>query len=489
MITFSAMFQVAGTEAPEDKKFIELKHATQPGFLLRIMRANAAGIVKRFYVARYQELQPDGSLKDTKKTLGLAIDVGTGEPVLSFRDAQEAAYKLLTQAKASASGARTRMSLGDAGGIMLKQLDSIAATESETYKLKLRTNYSNYLEQFADKPLDGLKEPFWRAFREDLLAGDITKKKKPLAVATIEGIFSCASRLYSIAHDNRGILDEPADWNPTVGVMKATEPANKKESYIPLDKLGEVWLASDALVCPGWRDMFRIYLLTGLRDSLVKNLRWENVDFERGSFMFDPLARGAKNRKSALSANDRKKKEEMPVSSLVLDILRRRKMFAPAGNPWVFYAQAGGKTRMSSDRLVDPRSAWAPLESQVGMHIAKHDLRRTFASLACTVAPESIMHISLLLMHSNKSIASFVGVPQITFDYIQGQIDSMREVSNRISDAILELASERPKSALTARITSYALVDSVRRELDREEGKGLGITQHISHDVFDVTAK
>lgn len=489
MLTFSAMFEVACTEAPTVKKFIELKHATQPGFLLRIMRANAAGIVKRFYVARYNELQSDGSYKDTKKTLGLAIDVGTGEPVLQLRDAQEAAYKLLAQAKAHASGVRTRMSVGDAGAIMLKQLNSVAAQEADTYKLKLQTNYSNYIEQFADKPLDSLKEPFWRAFREDLLTGDITKKKKPLAIATIEGIFSCASRLYSIAHDNRGIIDEPAGWNPTVGVMKSSEPANKKESYIPLNKLGEAWLASDALVCPGWRDMFRIYLLTGLRDSLVKNLKWENIDFERGSFLFDPLARGAKNRKSALSANDRKKKEEMPVSSLVLDILRRRKMFAPAGNPWVFYAQAGGKTRIANDRLIDPRSAWTPLERQIGMHVAKHDLRRTFASLACTIAPENIMHISLLLMHSNKSIANFVGVPQITFDYIQGQIDSMRDVANKISDAVLELASERPKSALTARITSYALVDSIQRELDNEEGRGLAITKKLTHDVVDVEPK
>ncbi|RGE46665.1 hypothetical protein DZC30_02495 [Comamonas testosteroni] len=492
MATFSSFSDVLNAPPPADgKPFVEMSHSSQPGFIARVSATTARGEHKRYYVVRYKELQSTGKYKDKKKTLGIAKDLGTGENVLTFDDAKTIALRYITRTKANSSGQRIKMTVGEAAGLLHDSLDSPFSVESESYKVKLRNNYRNYLQPLEHKGLEDLKVPFWKSFRDGLRTGElaVNKKKQPLSVATIEGIFSCISRLYSIAHENNGIVDEPLGWNPALAAMKKTEPANQRSTFIPLDKLGKAWLGSGELMAPGWRDMFRIYLLTGLRDSLVRDLRWENIDLEEGVLYIKPLSPGAKDRKAHLSAAARLIDKRLPLSELALEILRYRRHFAPKDNPWVFYGESGDKTRKGSERLQDPRSAWRALEEYIGMHVSKHDLRRTFASLACTVAPQHLPHISLLLMHSNKMIASFIGVPQITLDYIKGQESAMRTVADSVGYAIEEIIGKRPKSALTKDVRSYVIPQFILKQLDAESDAAIAVAearQIASHKRYNL---
>ncbi|WP_312587215.1 tyrosine-type recombinase/integrase [Comamonas terrigena] len=463
--TFNAHFDAVGAEAPTDKPFIELKHVSQPGFLVRITKPNKNGVVTRYWVARYKELQPDGSQKDRKETIGTTAD-------MPYREAIERVRDLLSSSRKNTQQGRHSMTVKTAAEHMLAALDSPAALESEQYKLKLRTAYRNYIQKYDERTLDSLKEPFWKKVRDQLRTGEGTVKNQPLATATVEGIFSCVSRLYAIAHEHRGILEEPAGWNPVLAAKNSMEPANKRKTFIPLELLGKAWTASDVLCAPGWRDMFRVYLLTGLRDSLLVNLTWDKVRVNsqgQCSLFFKVLEEGTKARKASIAENEQSGEYEIPVSSAVHDILRRRSAFRPAGNDYVFFAEGSGdKVRRGSERIVDPRKAWESIERVVGMHISKHDLRRTFASLAATIAGESMVHVSLLMMHSNKSIASAINTPVITMDYVQGQLHKMRAVTEKVSNALLELAGERPKSELTHGLTAYTVDSSFLRELGAE---------------------
>lgn len=91
----------------------------------------------------------------------------------------------------------------------------------------------------------------------------------------------------------------------------------------------------------------------------------------------------------------------------------------------------------------------------IGYWCYKHDLRRTFASLAATIDPASVLALSLLLLHSSKTVSKALGVPQITVEYIKGQQRAMRALTEKVSRAVLELAGELPPSELTAGIREY----------------------------------
>jgi integrase len=226
-------------------------------------------------------------------------------------------------------------------------------------------------------------------------------------------------------------------------------------------------------MAPWWRDLWRVYLLSGLRDKLVMNMKFSQIDFERGLYLIEPLAPGAKRRRKKLSQDERRKPIEMPLSSYVLGILKKRLQFAPKGDAgdWVWYSTETVR-RKSTDmpRLTDPRASWQRITPVIGYWVYKHDLRRTFASVAATADPSAVLALSLLLLHSSKTVSKALGVPQITVDYIKGQQRSMRALTEKVSRAVLEMVGELPPTELTAGLREYLeLPPPVEQLLQLEE--------------------
>ncbi|PPE69484.1 hypothetical protein C1702_11110 [Caldimonas thermodepolymerans] len=416
--------------------------------------------------------------------------------MLSYKDAELEAMRLVREAKLLRSGGTVRMTVGQAYERLLQSLESANSQDSPAYGDKMRKTYERFLSHLSKRYLDELKEGFWidylTSVREGRLdVGVVTKddsteervfRKAPSANYSL-GILNTASRLYKIAHEYRGIEGESRDWDPTRAAAQKIEEPNTRETYLLLKDIPKAWHATDQLMSPWWRDLWRVYLLTGLRDRLVMDMRWEQIDFERGLYLIQPLQRGTKRRRKKLSQVDRLKPIEMPLSSYVLSILRRRKQFAPSGpaGEWVWYSLETERRKTKDlPRLTDPRASWKRLVPILGYWVYKHDLRRTFASLGATVDPGGVLALSLLLLHSSKGIASALGIPQITVEYIKGQQEQMRALTEKISRAVLELAGEVSQTELTAHLREFAdlppAVDSALRLEEKAPERGQDVT-------------
>ncbi|MNU44071.1 hypothetical protein D3C71_328770 [compost metagenome] len=495
--TFRSKVDIFGIPAPTTKPAIEVWHETQFGFGVRIGKARKDGVIRRTYISRVPRLQPDGTFKDDKPALGLVEDIGTGDAALSYKDAELEAMRLVRDAKLLKGGGTVRMTMGQAYEKLEANLASSQSTDSPAYGDKLRRVYERFLAHLSKRYLDELKEGFWIDFLGQVRDGTLDVGAQTGEDGTEErilrkagsanyslGILNAASRLYKIAHEYRGIEGEDKEWDPTRAAVKKIEEPNARETYLQLKDVAKAWQATDQLMPPWWRDLWRVYLLTGLRDKLVMDMRFDQIDFERGLYLIQPLQTGTKRRRKKLSQADRLKPIEMPLSSHVLAILRRRKQFAPEGpaGEWVWYSLETERRKTKDvPRLTDPRASWKRLVPVVGYWVYKHDLRRTFASLGATIDPGAVLALSLLLLHSSKGIASALGIPQITVEYIKGQQDAMRALTEKISRAVLELAGDAPQSALTAHMREFAAlpgaVDQALRLEDKAPERGQDVLE------------
>lgn len=485
--TFRTLIDVMGIEPPTDKPAIDVWHELLPGFGVRIGKPRSDGKVRRTYISRIETVGPDGKKHEKRPQLGLVQDIGTGDEVITFKEAENRARKLVADTKTRNAGGTIRMTLNDAYMRLCTSLDSAHSGDSPAYGQKMRSNYDRFLSHLGSKYLDELADGFWIDYYEQLRAGtlcvgvepDKSGKEQPAyrkaaAANYALGILNTASRLYRTAHDHNGISGQPPGWDPTRKAASKIEAVNDRETYLELQHLRAAWLATDTVMSPWWRDLWRVYLLTGLRDRLVMDMRWDQIDFERGLYLIDPLQRGTKRQRKKLSMKERQKAIEMPLSRYVLGILKRRKMFAPPGpeGEYVWYSYQTTRRKKTADLplLTDPRSSWKRLTPIIGYWCYKHDLRRTFSSIAATVAPTSVLALSLLLLHSSKTVSKALGIPSVTVEYIKGQQRNMRSVTEKVAQAVLEIVGELPVTDLTREVAGYeVLPEYIDHALTMEE--------------------
>ncbi|HEY9224524.1 MAG TPA: site-specific integrase [Variovorax sp.] len=457
--TFSSQRQALALPVP-DKRPAYYGHASVPGFLVCVMPRTKSGTVRRTWIHRHDVHLPGstgGHIKtNVKDPLGLVAPVRDGDPVLDYKDA----LARVTAARASsvrgeARGRNPRMTLASAW----EQYETDHRANRSASREKDAENYGRYLAHLKDSYLDELPLSTWSRFAAQLAEGSLVVGKRvndsgkqvpinrgPLAVATLTGVLNTASALYEIADNHGGLTDVPPGFNPARAAKKGLGAPNKRKRAIPLAQLGLAWRASDALCQPWWRDMWRLYVLTGLRRSLVTELLFREVDFETGTLSVSPHKVGTKRRgkKTAKNAADIR----LPLSRFVLDMLRARREFAPDRDGPVWYAvkaKRGGAGERPK-QLVDPRSGWLLLEEALGdFHFAPHDLRRTFAT-AGSASGADLFGVSLLMMHSASTLAKDAGVPGVTVDYIDTDEaqERMRTAAETITAFVLRLATEAP---------------------------------------------
>lgn len=484
---FRTLIDIMGIEPPTTKPSIDVWHEVLTGFGVRIGKQRADGKIRRTYISRIEVVGVDGKEKEERPILGLVQDIGTGDEVITFKEAEAKARKTVAENKLRKAGGTVRMTLGDAYDKLCESLDGELSGDSPAYGEKMRSTYDRFLAHLESKYLDQLKEGFWIDYLSALREGRLQVGVEPGKDGTMQpamrkagsanyalGVLNAASRLYRIGHEYRGIEGEDKGWDPTREAARKIEAPNERETFLQLEHLRKAWIATDQLMSPWWRDMWRVYLLTGMRDRLVMEMRFDQIDFERGLYLINPLQTGTKRRRKKLSLNERQRPIEMPLSKYVLGILERRKMFAPKGpeGEYVWYSLDGAHRQKTREKpmLVDPRSSWKRLVPVVGYWCYKHDLRRTFSSIAATIDPASVLALSLLLLHSSKTVSKALGIPQVTVDYIKGQQRSMRALSDKVSQAVLEIAGELPPSPLTQHLVEYKpLPEQIAHALDLEE--------------------
>ncbi|MCR5865666.1 hypothetical protein [Aquincola sp. J276] len=326
---------------------------------------------------------------------------------------------------AEAAKAKRRMTVADAW----QRHPVESRLSKEATATKEQGLYKRYYAHLADRFLDELGKDFWAHFVGGLGAGKLLNAdgltysklpRKELAEATIMGVMNLGAKLYGYAGED-GLPGKPLGWNPARDVLKKVGTPNVRTGSIPLRKLAEVWRAADVMCAPWARDHLRVYVLTGLRHALLSQMTFAEVDSAARVLRISPHKAGTKRRGADTPANA--PDIVLPISGSALRIIDSRRAWAPDpdGPVWYMLSQHGGKPTKGGRIPVhsDPRSNWAHLSTHVldGWQFLRHDLRRTFARIA-VAAGADLMGTSLLMLHSPRTVARIMNIPDITAQYM-----------------------------------------------------------------------
>lgn len=225
--------------------------------------------------------------------------------------------------------------------------------------------------------------------------------------------------IWSFAHvhcstDENPILKQnPVDvipakrgWNKTKVRTRHLDESNIHTYYnAVLNYFTERSLYNDAAK-NATRDFVLFVMYTGCRRNEAQTLKWENVDIEKGLFVFkDP-----KNGDDHL----------LPMGDHLFEIIKQR--YELRENEYVF----PGSTMVSSAKHISgAQGLLNTLATQTGITISLHDLRRTFATI-CNNLDYGPYTIKRLLNHRSGT------KNDVTGGYVQVSIKKLRLAMNDI---------------------------------------------------------
>jgi hypothetical protein len=159
-------------------------------------------------------------------------------------------------------------------------------------------------------------------------------------------------------------------------------------------------------------DYLLVLLLTGMRRDECVKMRWEMVDFELKTIHLPDTQTKAK------------REHIIPMSDYLCDLLEKR--FIQRSSEFVFPS-----TKSKTGYLGCPRQVMKMVAERTGIQFCRHDLRRTFSSIAEYLGIHPVK-IKRLLNHSLSG--------DVTFDYIITAFDDdgLREPMQKITDFVLE---------------------------------------------------
>jgi integrase len=169
--------------------------------------------------------------------------------------------------------------------------------------------------------------------------------------------------------------------NPVMGVGKYKE--QKRYRWLDDEESQRLLAALDTYHNQNVANAIRLLILTGARKTELLSATWDQFDLEKGVWTKD--AHSTKQRKM----------EHVPLSSLVLEILK--KMQGQADSPFLFPGKIPGEP------LKDPKKAWDTIRKKAGVpDVHMHDLRHTFASHLVS-SGLSLSIVGKLLGHTQAS--------------------------------------------------------------------------------------
>ena len=154
------------------------------------------------------------------------------------------------------------------------------------------------------------------------------------------------------------------------------------------------------------RDLVLFIMYTGCRRNEAQTLKWENVDMEKGLFVFkDP-----KNGDDHL----------LPMGNHLFEIIKQR--YELKSNEYVF---PGSNMSTGAKHISGAQGMLKTIGEQTGIEISLHDLRRTFATI-CNNLDYGPYTIKRLLNHRSGARNDVTG------GYVQVYIKKLRLAMNDI---------------------------------------------------------
>lgn len=199
--------------------------------------------------------------------------------------------------------------------------------------------------------------------------------------------------------------------NPAKGIKKYKE--HKRYRWLNDEEVQRLLTSLNNYHNQNVANAIRLLVLMGSRKTEVLSAKWDQIDLERGTWT-----------KQAHSTKQRKM-EYLPISSLVLEILKKMKV--QADSPFLFPG------KLSNQPLKDPKKAWSTIRKQAGVSDVRiHDLRHTFASHLVS-SGVSLSIVGKLLGHTQAST---------TQRYAHLADAPLREAAELFGEKVRELASQ-----------------------------------------------
>lgn len=235
------------------------------------------------------------------------------------------------------------------------------------------------------------------------------------AMAAYRTVYRFAMKFYRDDQGKPLVHECPAD---ILSDANAWFPQKPKETYIKVTQLNAWWTSVQALDNTTARDLLLLYVLTGLRPTEGRTLRWEDVDLQQ--------------RTISLSTTKNKKKHVIPISAYLLGLLTRRR--EAVSEDFVFPGE--GET----GSIVDLRKAIAKVSKQSGITFTPHDLRRTFSNC---------LEMSDVTYYAHKRLMNHtVGRDVTAKHYLSIDVERLRMPMERVTTFILKHAGVIPSSQI-----------------------------------------
>jgi integrase len=224
---------------------------------------------------------------------------------------------------------------------------------------------------FGDKRLTAITPTLVGQYR-DSRRSTISRRKRPVSVATVNRELACLKRMFTVASKGLIVLKGgvPAQ-NPIANVSLEREH-NERDRVLSVEEFGRL---SEAV--EDWRKpMLLVAYHTGMRKGEIRAMRWDQVDLKRG-----PIR---------LKSGDTKTGEVrvIPLNQALTTLFKSATRYL--GCPWVFVNPAHMDAWQVNPKTVDLRyhatsitHALVRACQKAGMKNATfHDLRHTFVTNA-----------------------------------------------------------------------------------------------------------
>lgn len=270
----------------------------------------------------------------------------------------------------------------------------------------IREEAERHLSDWLGRPLSAITRNEC-AQRHERLTAESGPYAANRVLQNFRAVYNTASRRF----------EELPDTPPTVSVT--FNRVRRRREPIPWADLPDWYSRVQSIGNPVRRDLQLFILLTGLRATDAKTVRWAEVDFDAET-LHRPKPKGGEDRAFTV-----------PVSTQVLDLLRRRR----DGNH-VLYPSDGGWVFPSRDMKGRPSHVAQAKEQRydatgrkVGYLPSPHRLRDTFA----TAGHEARLHPLDLKVLMNHSLPA----GDVTEGYIRPSVEHLRESTQRVADFLL----------------------------------------------------
>lgn len=216
-------------------------------------------------------------------------------------------------------------------------------------------------------------------------------------------VFRDLSAIYNFA-----VRRELVDSNPCdKAVVRKTD--GRRTRFLSLAEVTRLGRACDALENEGLNpkalNITRLWMLTGCRRQEIVELKWYEIDFERGLLVL---------------ADSKTGKSTRPLSGAALGLLKS--IQRGADSDYVFPADGAG-----SGYFQGTKKLWPKIIAKAGLEgVTPHTLRHTMGAIA-TSSGEALAMTGAILGHANL---------RSTMIYAHIDYDPMKEAADRIGEKI-----------------------------------------------------